>query len=125
MSQRITLHLTAPAPHSEKQFVQALHVSDFLIFAVSSTTSETTKKPAKTLKDFAPWDYVKEETGEEFEPVKTKEDHEDKEGYQQDASFKTCDEKELAKFKEELLAFHCKRFEEPDCKLELQQGKKH
>ncbi|KAL8563543.1 hypothetical protein ACOMHN_025397 [Nucella lapillus] len=41
--------------------------------------------------------------------------------YQSDGSFLECSKKELKRFKKQLLAFYCQRFQEPDCKLEVKE----
>ena len=79
--------------------------------------------------DVSPWDHVHEEMGDEY---KVKDNDKVKEGevkddddydYQSDGGYKECSKRELAKFKRQLLVYHCKRFEEPDCKLEVVKGR--
>lgn len=86
--------------------------------------------------DPSPWDHVEEETGQEFQAkggekgsskgnkpgiVASQQMSSDDYGYQSDGGYKECTKAELRKFKLQLLAFHCKRFQEPDCKLEVQE----
>nr|KAG5707712.1 hypothetical protein BaRGS_003287 [Batillaria attramentaria] len=86
---------------------------------VKPSKQKTDGKKEKSV-DTAPWEHVQEETGDEFKSKKDKQ-VDNKEDYPQDEGLKECSEEELVKFKEELLAFHCKRFDEPDCKLELRE----
>ncbi|XP_076460170.1 uncharacterized protein LOC143293140 [Babylonia areolata] len=41
--------------------------------------------------------------------------------YQSDGSLVECSREELRRFKLQLLAFYCRRFQEPDCKLEVKE----
>lgn len=73
--------------------------------------------------DTSPWDHVQEEMGQEFKDKGGKQDSKGEDNYQADGGYKECSKIELAKFKRQLLAYHCKRFEEPDCKLEVNKGR--
>ncbi|XP_070186937.1 follistatin-related protein 5-like isoform X2 [Littorina saxatilis] len=72
--------------------------------------------------DQSPWDHVKEgDNDDKGDKQNTKEDYD----YQSDDSYKECSKQELAKFKRQLLTFHCKRFEEPNCKLEVKEEREY
>ena len=45
------------------------------------------------------------------------------EGYPSMGGYKECTKGELAKFKHQLLTYHCQRFEEPHCQLEVKEGR--
>ncbi|XP_076455873.1 follistatin-related protein 5-like isoform X2 [Babylonia areolata] len=99
-------------------------------------TQDLKKASAKTsdqddgdnMVDPSPWDHVEEETGQEFQTKGGKKAtamassyDDDDDGYQSDGGYKECTKAELAKFKHQLLVFYCKRFQEPDCKLEVKE----
>ena len=73
--------------------------------------------------DTSPWDHVQEEMGQEYKGKDSKQDTQGKDDYQSDGGYKECSKIELAKFKRQLLAYHCRRFEEPNCKLEVDKGR--
>ncbi|KAL8580581.1 hypothetical protein ACOMHN_046784 [Nucella lapillus] len=99
----------------------------------------SSKQAGNSQADPSPWNHVEEETGQEFKakggqkdgrkggkpavpatpppPGSSSEDDD----YQSDGGYKECTKAELAKFKQQLLVFHCTRFQEPHCKLEVKE----
>lgn len=107
---------------SEKLAIDSKKIYDYSKH-LKNTKEKAEEKTGKSA-DPAPWEHVQEETGKEFKGKGDK--HIETKGLdQQDASYKECTKEELAKFKEQLVAFYCKRFEEPDCKLELREEREY